>query len=359
MKLKKLALALLVLALPACVPVLEANTGPSYSVSEVELLTREASERWVYFYGDPVQVELDGTTLDLQPPPPQPHVWAVPGALWVSGEPLFREVLPALRLPARTVLAFPGLEYHTKTKVDLEGVWLYDGVWHRLSGPLAAGDGIENEGVPEYPEIAGLTEAETKVILREALARNPVRPLVIYQLAEPVFPAYRLLPRPRRYRSTALALQYGVEKEIVLDSSPNPRLGWKLLAKGAMSAYKDPAPLGLLAQSERAFMAQIWPLAAGNRVPRPAPPALDFGRQSVAAFFWGLKRSGGYAIEVQSVNLRGDVLEVHLILHQPPPGAIVTQALTSPYVIISVAGKPRLARFYDQNGKLLTQAAAR
>jgi len=359
MKLKKLALTLLVLALPACVPVLEANSGPSYSVSEIELLTREASERWVYFYGDPVRVDLDGTSLELQTPPPQHHVWAVPGALWVSGEPLFREVLPALRLPARTVEAVPAFEYYTKTKVDLKGVWVYDGGWYQLSGPLKAGESVQSEGRPEYPEIDGLTEAETKVILREALARNPARPLVVYQLADPVFPAYRFQPRPRYYRRAALALQYGVEKEIVLDSSPNPRPGWKLLAKGTMSAYQDPTPLGLLAQSERTFASQVWPLAAGNRVPRPAPPELDFDRQSVAAFFWGLKRSGGYAIEVQSVNMRGDVLEVRLVLHRPPPGAIVTQALTSPYVLISVAGKPRLVRFYDQNGKLLTQAAAK
>ena len=360
MKLWKLVFVALTLVLVACVPIVEQYQGPQYSVSEIELLTADASERWVYFYGDPQTVILDGTSLELEPPPGQSHVWAVPGALWVSEQPVFREVLPALRLPARTISGFPFSNYYVETRTDLLGAWIYDGSWYRLTGPLAAGSKIKAEPRREAPRLENLTAEETEVILREILARNPERPAVLYQLSEPVFPEYRLSPRPLRYRKASLAVQYGVEQEFVLDFSrpDSPEFSWKVIARGAMSAYKDPAPYALLATSERSFEQYVWPLARGNRLPRPAPPEIDFDRQSVAAFFWGLKHSGGYSIDVAGVDLNGDVLEVRLVLKRPAPGMIVTQALTSPYVLIAVEGKPRLARFYDQNGNLLQEAGA-
>ncbi len=360
MKLWKLVFVVLALLLAACVPIVEQYQGPQYSVSEVELLTVEASERWVYFYGDPQTIILDGTTLDLEPPPSQKHVWAVPGALWVSGQPVFREVLPALRLPAKTVVSFPFSDYYLETKLDLEGAWIYDGAWYRLAGPLAAGSKVKAELERETPKLENLTSNETAIMLRELLARNPARPLVLYQLSDPVYPDFKLDPRPLRYRKAALAVQYGVEQEFVLDfSTPEPnKFSWKVLSQGVMSAYKDATPYAALAVSEQAFRQYVWPLASGNRLPRPATPALDFERQSVAALFWGLKRSGGYVIEVGSVTLNGDVLEVRLNLKQPGPGTIVTQALTSPYVLIVVDAKPRLVRFYDQHGNLLQKATA-
>jgi len=360
MKLRKLVFVLLALTLAACVPVVESYQGPRYSVGEIELLTPDASERWVYFYGDPQTILLDGTTLDLQPPPSQEHIWAVPGALWVSGQPVFREVLPALQLPARTIESFPFSDYYVETTADLKSSWIYDGAWYRLSNSLAAGTKIKAAPEREMPSFAGLTSNETAIILREILARNPERPVIVYQLENPLYPKYRLDPRPFDYRKASLAVQYGIEQELVLDFSPSEPASsaWRVLAQGSMSSYKEPTPFALLATDEISFNRYVWPLARGNRLPRPAPPEVDFGRESVAAFFWGLKHSGGYSIEVADVEMNGDVLEVHLILKQPAPGMIVTQALTSPYVLIAVEGKPRLARFYDQNGNLLQEVGA-
>ena len=360
MKLRKLVFVLLTLALAACVPVVESYQGPRYSVGEIELLTPDASERWVYFYGDPQTIVLDGTTLDLQPPPTQQHIWAVPGALWVSGQPVFREVLPALQLPARTIESFPFSDYYVETTADLKSSWIYDGVWYRLSGPVPANAKRKADPERDVPTFTGLTSNETAIIVREILARNPTRPVVVYQLEDPVFPNYRLDPRPFDYRKASLAVQYGIEQELVLDFSPSEPAtsAWRVLAQGTMSSYKDATPFAILVEDENTFNRYVWPLARGNRLPRPAPPEVDFGRESVAAFFWGLKHSGGYSIEVANVEMNGDVLEVRLILKKPAPGMIVTQALTSPYVLIAVEGKPRLARFYDQNGNLLQEVGA-
>ncbi len=352
-------LGLLVLTLTACVPVIETQQGPAFSVGEIDLLTSDASERWIYFYGEPQTVLLGDTLLRLEPPAQEPNVWAVPGALWVSGQPVYREVLPALRLPAKTVEGFPFSDYYVATTVDLDGSWLYDGGWYRLSGRLEAGEKIKAQPTREEPEFKNLTSAETGVILREILARNPKRPVVVYQLSQPVYPEYKFEPRPQNYRQVSLAVQYGVPQEFTLSfSTPEPKFDWKVISRGAMSAYKEPTPYAVLASNEDTFLRQVWPLASGNRLPRPAPPQIDFERQSVAAFFWGLKRSGGYGINVTGVEMKGDVLEVYLDLKRPPPGALVTQALTSPYVLLLVDGKPQVVRFYDQNGKLLQEAQA-
>jgi hypothetical protein len=358
MKLWKLSLGLLALGLSACVPVL-VETGPRYAVTEIELLTPEASERWTYFYGDPQTVNLEGTPLVLEPAPDRAHIWAVPGALWVNGEPLLREVLPALRPPATTVEALPGFDYVTETRVALDGVWLYDGAWYRLADKVRAGARVRSEGDRASPRLRGLDPEETQVLLNEILARAGRDEVVLYQLSDPVFPDYRFDPRPRTYRKVSLAVQFGVAKEFVLGPvNPKPAPAWEVLQRGPFSAYADAQPYAVLATSEQAFLNKIWPLAAGRRVPRPAPPPVDFRSESVAAFFWGTKPTGGYALDVRSVQLKDGVLVVQLELRTPKPGSLVTQAITSPYLLLKVQGKPAKVRFLDAKGNLLEEARA-
>ncbi len=357
MKRWKLLLGALALVLGACVPILEAG-GPRYRVTEVELLTPDATERWAYFYGDPQTILLNGEALELEPPPERPHIWAVPGALWVDGQPNLREVLPPLRLPAETVEALPGFDFVVTTRVELKGVWLFDGRWYRLADEVPAGTRLRTEGEREEPEIAGLTDDETRVVLEELLARRGRGTLVLYQLADPVYPDYRFEPSPARYRKVSLAVQFGVPKEFVLGGNDRPQPAWEVLQQGAYSAYADTQPYALLAVSEAAFQQKVWPLAAGRRVPRPAPPAVDFGRESVAAFFWGTKPTGGYALKVAQVAVKGDVVVVQLELIQPKPGSLVTQAITSPFLLVRIAGKPAKVRFLDREGRLLAEARA-
>jgi len=49
---------------------------------------------------------------------------------------------------------------------------------------------------------------------------------------------------------------------------------------------------------------------------------------------------------------------VQLRLRKPKPGSLVTQAITSPYVLLRVQGKPAKVRFLDERGNLLEQARA-
>ncbi len=81
---------------------------------------------------------------------------------------------------------------------------------------------------------------------------------------------------------------------------------------------------------------------------------MDFRNKSVAAFFWGLKPTGGYSLGVAGVTYAGDAARVVLTLTSPRPGAIVTQALTSPYVVLEL-NRVRRVVFTDPSGRTLAE----
>ncbi|RTI23920.1 protease complex subunit PrcB family protein, partial [Thermus scotoductus] len=84
-------------------------------------------------------------------------------------------------------------------------------------------------------------------------------------------------------------------------------------------------------------------------------PSVDFRTRSVAAFFWGLKPTGGYGLEVVGITYAGGTARVILNLQSPRPGAIVTQALTSPYVLLELERVNRVV-FTDPSGRVLAEA---
>ena len=69
-------------------------------------------------------------------------------------------------------------------------------------------------------------------------------------------------------------------------------------------------------------------------VPTITPP--DAGATLVAVFE-GEQRTGGYAIQITSVARDGERLIIRATFTQPPPSAIVTEVITSPAHVVSVA----------------------
>jgi hypothetical protein len=64
----------------------------------------------------------------------------------------------------------------------------------------------------------------------------------------------------------------------------------------------------------------------GARVP-------DLSEGTYLAAYWGQKPTGGYSLAVRSARIEGDAVTVRLALEEPPPDAMVTQALTYPYAV--------------------------
>lgn len=63
----------------------------------------------------------------------------------------------------------------------------------------------------------------------------------------------------------------------------------------------------------------------------PSSPGIDFDKQAIIAAFAGTKGSGGYSVEIKKT---GENFSVSVA--GPPPGAMVTQALTMPYKAVIV-----------------------
>jgi len=345
-----LFLLLLLAGLTGCTLVLPES--PYYNAHEIEFLFPEASERWVYFYGDPMTVTLEGQALILEPPRNAPSPWAVPGALWVNGMPLWREVLPPAAPKVKASYDPFTDAFRIRTETELRSSWYYDGrTWYKLTGELPAGRTAVAEPKEQSLELKWLTRGELRVVKAELEARAHDQPFVLFERAHTLHPPYRFEPSPWIYLATSLRVQ----KEIPKVSTPIYE--WRVLKSGSYAAYADREPAAYLACSPQGA-AELWDLAFGNRLPKPSPPALAPGH-CLAGFFWGQKPTGGYRIEVRSGRIAGGLAEFTLELKTPPPGALTTQALTSPFVILELYRPAEEVRFYDLEGRLLARAFAR
>lgn len=81
----------------------------------------------------------------------------------------------------------------------------------------------------------------------------------------------------------------------------------------------------------------------------------DSGKGTYLISYWGEKPTGGYSLTVESARLRGNRVTVRLALEEPPPDAILTQALTYPYVVAGVrdVDPQKDFSFVDQDGREL------
>jgi len=79
--------------------------------------------------------------------------------------------------------------------------------------------------------------------------------------------------------------------------------------------------------------ARLWRMAMGDE---SEMPKVDFERDYVIGVFAGEKMSGGYGIKVANVTDNTAVRTVAMTLSKPGTGCVATQALTSPFQIISV-----------------------
>jgi protease stability complex PrcB-like protein len=74
------------------------------------------------------------------------------------------------------------------------------------------------------------------------------------------------------------------------------------------------------------------------------PVKIDFARETVVALFAGLKSTGGYSIRVDKVEDesqpgKSSRAKIRYRVIEPPPGAMLTQSLNQPSVVIRLPKK--------------------
>lgn len=65
-------------------------------------------------------------------------------------------------------------------------------------------------------------------------------------------------------------------------------------------------------------------------------PRVDFAKEAAVFLLAGSKPTGGYSIDVRGASVEGETLVVDAVVKPPAPDAIVTQAFTSPFVVVAV-----------------------
>lgn len=345
-------------ALVSCVP----NEGPNYRISETQLIFPDTLERWTYFYGDPQTVVLtagqDRKTLPILAFEGSVTgiPWAVRGALWPDNAPFYRETNPAVKgtVAASLVRAFPSQRLVIRTNQSILGAWYYDGTrWSKIAGSLAANREIVVEPQQQDPDFYRLSSAEGQIMQSEILSRRGGRETVIFELDSAPLRRLSLDPSPYSYATSTLLVQYGIQSEVILQLPIPPEA--RLIQQGVNAAYAGRDPLAILSTSPTSYN-RIWEQITAAQLPRPTAPASDFARYSYAAFFWGLKASGGYSVKLARSEQVGSEWRIYLTLSSPSPGSVNTMAITSPYIFLELPGRATRVSFFDSAGKLLAQS---
>jgi len=80
---------------------------------------------------------------------------------------------------------------------------------------------------------------------------------------------------------------------------------------------------------------RLWDTLVGSG----EAPTVDFTTETAVFVMAGTKRSGGYSVVVNGVSLDGRTLLIDATVQSPPPNAIVSLGLTSPYAVIAVKNR--------------------
>lgn len=102
------------------------------------------------------------------------------------------------------------------------------------------------------------------------------------------------------------------------------------------------------------------PALSGSTVGMPAASKIQWDPQNHGVLWisMGRKPTGGFGIELAQPTaiLHNGIATVHVRLHQPAPGAMVTQAFTSPCILVKLASAG-IDTIYieDQTGQRLAQ----
>jgi uncharacterized protein (DUF885 family) len=118
---------------------------------------------------------------------------------------------------------------------------------------------------------------------------------------------------------------------------------FSVLATGTMSSYEGARRLELI--NSEADWQRVWRTVGSNR----PMPEVNFDTRAVIVVYQGQKNTGGYSIAVSEIRRVGTSLIVKTAERTPQPGEITTDALTSPFVAVSIPRPPGglLVKFED------------
>jgi len=328
-----LLVALVALVLAGCAPTSAIKMHDLY-------LYGYQNARYSHFYGEPGQLLYGERTITLTEPEPDTRKlqlpFAVRGALFVDGNPFLREGLTPLDVVPLTVSRIPlTTDLQVTLGADVQEVVYYDGQsFLRLMLEGEAGTVKRVVPRPRLNRLRGLGELSSA----EADAFADALEGLGTPLAIALLPKASLPPHPvdgvAEQRRTGVYVQQDIRVDESAYQAAPEELVWEVVAQGNQAVGFPSASYQLVSNEDQ--LISLWQRAYGSQLTVPPVPSLDFRRETVVALFLGTKPSGGYGVEVRAVREEEGDLYVDVTLTEPPAGAITTQALTSPWLIIRV-----------------------
>ena len=113
------------------------------------------------------------------------------------------------------------------------------------------------------------------------------------------------------------------------------QLKFETIAKNTRSGVREPWQIVIRSPEE---WKALWNKHVAPDPNSPPVPAVNFTNNIVAAVFSGEKPTGGYTVEITAAEKSDGALLIYYRETSPRPGGIVTQALTQPFHIVTIAG---------------------
>lgn len=108
----------------------------------------------------------------------------------------------------------------------------------------------------------------------------------------------------------------------------------RILASGTQAIGSPAEQRTVLATDDATFRSQWSSLIGSESVPQ-----VDFNTEVAVIFLAGQRNTGGYRVVAESARVEGEELVVRAPVHSPGARAIVTQVITSPYVVVAVKAR--------------------
>ncbi|MDT4897521.1 MAG: hypothetical protein QOH25_2598 [Acidobacteriota bacterium] len=117
---------------------------------------------------------------------------------------------------------------------------------------------------------------------------------------------------------------------------PQRAVDFSVLATGYNSRYEGGRYLQLITNQND--WSSAWDII--GRGSTASMPEVNFNTRAVVIAYQGRKNTGGYGISVAEIRREGTALIVRVNEQRPQPGDMVTEALTSPFVAVSIPRPP-------------------
>lgn len=145
--------------------------------------------------------------------------------------------------------------------------------------------------------------------------------------------------------------------ELDVGTLPGERVAFQVLEAGAQSGRTED-PLAFAVRDEASWQA-FW---RDHTREQPSPkraPVIDWSRRLAVVVILGEQPTGGHSVTLDAVRYANGTYDVYHTHHRPGTGCAVSQAVTNPFVLASVARAGPPDAIVSFHGVLLTRPACR